>query len=85
MVSAGKYQLGSECKMNSWPEYSVDYIVSTELSGRGSKSLSGQFSVATSKNPSMVNTICVNSFCHQRDYLCRISLKANVATDEGND
>ena len=38
------------------------YIYITEFSGRGFRSHSGQVSIATSKNPSVVNTICVNSF-----------------------
>ena len=39
------------------------------------KSHSGQLSIATSSNPSVVNTICINSFRYTQ---------ANVATDEGN-
>ena len=53
--------------------------------GRGFKSHSGQLSIATSKNPPAVNTICINSFRYKRDYLCETSLKANVVTDEGED
>ena len=37
-------------------------VVWTEFSGRGFKSHSGQLSIATSKNPSVVNTICISSF-----------------------
>ena len=33
-----------------------------EFSGRGFKSHPGQRSIATSKNPSGVNTLCINSF-----------------------
>ena len=33
-----------------------------EFSGRGFKSHSGQLSIATSNNPSLVNTICIISF-----------------------
>ena len=49
------------------------------------KSHSGQLSIATSNNPSVVNTICITSFRYKRDYLCETSLKTNVATDEGKD
>ena len=52
---------------------------------RGFKSHSGQLSIATSNNPSVVNTICITSFRYKRDYLCETSLKTNVATDEGKD
>ena len=52
--------------------------------GRGFKSHSGQLSIATSENPSVVNTTCISSFHYKRDYLCEISFKANVATDEGS-
>ena len=31
-----------------------------------------------------MNTICIDSFCYYSEKLCQISLKANVATDEGN-
>ena len=31
-----------------------------------------------------MNTICINSFRYTRDYLNKISIKTNVATDEGN-
>ena len=44
----------------------------------------GQLSIATSENPSVVNTTCISSFHYKRDYLCEISFKANVATDEGS-
>ena len=32
------------------------------VSGRGFKPLSGQLSISTSNNPSVVNTICISSF-----------------------
>ena len=32
----------------------------------------------------MTKSICIDSFRYQRDNLCEISLKANVATDEAN-
>ena len=31
--------------------------------------------IATSNNPSVVNTICITSFRYKRDYLCETSLK----------
>ena len=34
------------------------------FSGRGFKSHSGQLSVATSENHSVLNTISINSFCY---------------------
>ena len=34
----------------------------TEFTGRGFQSHSGQLSIATSKNPSKANTICISSF-----------------------
>ena len=48
------HKVGSECELNSWPDSSVGYSVWTEFSGRGFKSRSGQLSIATSKNPSVV-------------------------------
>ena len=32
-----------------------------------------------------MNTICINSFCYQRDYQCDTRLKIDVASDEGKD
>ena len=63
--------------------YIIYYIY--YISGCGFKSHSGQFSVATSKSPSVVNTICISSF----RYFCVITsrktlIKINVVTDEGN-
>ena len=52
---------------------------------RGFKSHSGQLSIATSNNPSVVNTICITSFRYKPDYLCETLLKTDVATDEGKD
>ena len=41
-----------------------------EFSGRGFKSHSDQLSIATSKNCSVVNTICISSFAlNSCDYL----------------
>ena len=34
------------------------------MCGPGFKSHSGQLSMATSKNPSVVNTICISSLCY---------------------
>ena len=50
------YKVGSECELNSWPDSSVGQSVWTEFNGRGFKSYSGQLYIATSKNPSVVNT-----------------------------
>ena len=38
----------------------------------------------TLKNPSVVNTICIDLFRYQPDYLCKISLEENVVTDKDN-
>ena len=38
------------------------YFFHEKFSGRGFKSHSGQLSIATSNNPSVVNIICINSF-----------------------
>ena len=55
------------------------------FSGRGFKSHSGQLSIATSKNRSVVNTICISSIRYTHVITCAIFyLKANVVTDEGN-
>ena len=39
---------------------------------------------ALSKNPSLVNAICIGLFHCWRDYLCEISLEADVANDKDN-
>ena len=44
-------------------------VRASEFSGRGFKSHSGQLSIATSENPSVVNTICINSF-HNNVIIC---------------
>ena len=74
----------------SWITYSHEWrgnLSITVLSGRGFKSHSGQKPIATSNKPSVVNITCwiihVGSFW--RDFLKKISIKINVATDEGND
>ena len=46
---------------------------------------SGQLSIAASKNPSVMNTICINSFRYNVTTCARLRLKANVVTDEGKD
>ena len=47
-----------------------------EFSGRGFISHSGQLSTATSQNPSVVNTICINSLCCRYVVTCaRFRLK----------
>lgn len=56
-----------------------------ELSVRRFKSLSGQLSITISKNPSVLNTICITSISLPSwDYLCKFSTKIDVPTDEGN-
>ena len=67
----------------TWPDSSVGWSVWTEFRGRGFKCHSGQLFIATSKNLSVVNTICTSSFRYTRDYLQKTSIKINVATDEG--
>ena len=55
--------------MNSWPDMthsSVVWSVQTEISGRGFKSHSGQLSIATLKNPSVVNTIYIYIYTESR-------------------
>ena len=51
------YEVGSGCKLNSWPDSSVFQSVWTEFSGCGLKFHSRQLSIATSKNPTVVNII----------------------------
>ena len=46
---------------------------------------SGQLSIATSKNPSVMNTIDINSVRYNVITCARLRLNANVATDEGKD
>ena len=53
----------SECKFNWWSDSSIGYSVWTKNSGCGFKSYSGHFSIATSNNLSVVNTICIISSC----------------------
>ena len=52
----------------------------TEFSGRGFKSHSGQLSIATSKNPSKANTICISSFRYTHIITYRI-LRLNKRGD----
>ena len=40
----------------------INIVSIYSINGRGFKSYSGQLSTATSKNPSVVNNICINSF-----------------------
>ena len=70
-------KLALTASWNQWPTSSVCYSISMEFSGRGLNSHSDQFSIGVSKNPLLVNTICINSFRYQRDYLCETSLKEN--------
>ena len=46
-----------------------------EFKARGFKSYSGELSKATSKNPSVVNTICINSFHYNVITRGRLCLK----------
>ena len=46
--------VSSECELNSWPDNSVSWSVSMEFSCCGFKSHSGQLSIVTSKNLSVV-------------------------------
>ena len=49
------------------------------------KSHSGQLSIATSNNPSVVNFICIRSFRYTHVITSRkFQIKTNVVTDEGN-
>ena len=50
-------KVGAKSVLNSWPDSSVGQSVWTQFSGHGFKSQSGQLSIATSKNPSVANTI----------------------------
>ena len=54
------YTVGSESKLNSWPDSLVGYRIWAQFIGRGLKYHSGQLSMATSKNLSMVNIIYIN-------------------------
>ena len=45
------------------------------ISGHGFKSHSGQLSIATSKDPSVVNTICINHFAAKVITCARFHLK----------
>ena len=51
------WKVGSKCELNSWLDSSVTLSIWTELIGRGFKFYSGQHSIATLNNPSLVNTI----------------------------
>ena len=46
--------------------YVYIYPVWTEFSGHGIKSHSGQLSLATSKNLSVLNILCISSFWYTR-------------------
>ena len=50
----------------------------------GLKSHSGQLSISTSKNSSVVNIICINSFRYKHEYLSAILLRVNVLADKGS-
>ena len=51
-------------RVELWPDSFLGCGVWTEFSGSGLKSHSGKLSVAISKNPSVVNIICVRTFCY---------------------
>ena len=57
------YKVSSECGLK--PDSSVGQSIRTEFSGHWFKLHSDQLPVPTSKNPSVVNTICINSFHYQ--------------------
>ena len=42
----------------------ISIYILTKVSGRGFKSQSSQLSLATSKNPTVVNTMYISSFCY---------------------
>ena len=70
------YKVSSECKLNSWPDNLFRLRVWMEFGGRGFKSQSGQLSLTTSQNPSVVNTINTISFCYTHVITCaRYQLK----------
>ena len=50
------YKVGSESKLNSWPDISVGQSFWTEFNGHKFKFPSSQLSIATSKSPTLVNT-----------------------------
>ena len=57
-------KLALKAGLNSWLDSSVGYSVWTESSEHGFKSCSGTLFIATSRNPMVVNTIRINSFCY---------------------
>ena len=56
------YKNRPEFELKSCSDRSVGYSVWTGFSGYRFKCHSGQLSIATSRNPSVVNTICISSF-----------------------
>ena len=54
-----------------------------DFSGPGLKSDTSEPSLATWKNLSVVNTICISSFRYSCDYLKKSSIKVNMTTGEG--
>ena len=69
------YKFGSESELSSWPDSSVGKSIRTEFSGRGFKAHSSQLSIATSKNSSVGNIICINSFHHSVITSARLCFK----------
>ena len=56
------YKVASECELNSPPDSLGGQSVWTEFRGCGFQSHSGELSIATSKNRSVVNIISMSSF-----------------------
>ena len=52
-----QYKVVSQSEFNSWTDSSAGQTVSMEFSGPGFKLYPGQISIATSKNPLVLNTI----------------------------
>ena len=68
-------KIGSECELNARRDSPVGKSVRTELSGCGLKSHSSQLCIVTSKNPRVVNTICINYFSANVITCARFCLK----------
>ena len=75
------YKVGPECRLRSWYDRSVGQRIRTKFCGRGFKSLTSRFSVATSRNPALVNTNMYQFILpHSSAYLKKNSFKINVVT-----
>ena len=64
-------KVGPKSVLNSWPDSSVGQSIWTQFSGHGFKSQSGQLSIATSKNPSVVNTIYTYMYIYILKFPCK--------------